>query len=575
MSEKDPPPHGDPDHLSQDDRDEIATARTVAQITEDWTDAEPIEEDEGPDPLVGQTLDKRFRIESRLGKGGMGTVYRATQLSMGRPCAVKVLHSSLAAERDLKERFLQEAQAASLLREPHAITVYDFGQTQEGVLFIAMELLEGRPLSARIRDEGPLAPVEALRVAISVIDALVEAHGRGIIHRDLKPDNIFLARVGGDPEFVKVLDFGIAKITDPRRQKAGSRGLTKTGAVMGTPHYMSPEQTRGLPLDARSDLYSLGVVLYEMLSGEVPFDAPSPIEVLMRKLDAPVRPLHQIEGCAHVPRAVSDLVLRLLEREPEGRPVDAHEARAEIDALLVSCGCNPAATSRLGVQTPLQTARPPSKPPTSAYSSSSTPSEMPPTGPLPAVARPPSSEYLTSPTHSDALAFGPAHKRGSKRRSAAHIWIGGVAVGAIVASVVVIAARRADPPAAASTPQGATSPAPAPLPTPAPPPPPASAPPEPAPQRLRDELTSEPAGADVLDGAGKVLGRTPWTREHDRRPGERFTYVVSLEGYEPHRIDADLGEGGKYIIRLVKKAPAASVKKRPRAHTRSTPDDLK
>src|ERR1051325_3020567 len=216
------------------------------------------------DPLIGVIVAEKYRLEAKLGEGGMGAVYRATRLMIGDEVAVKILHSE---QHDPKasERFRREAQAAARLKHPNAVNIYDFGVTDDGLQYLVMEFLEGESLRKIIKQQGPLPCSTAAEILSQVCAGLDEAHRHHIIHRDIKPDNIII-NVTVTGIRVKVLDFGIAKIYDHT-----ASSLTQTGNVLGTPHYMSPEQCIGEELDSRADVYSLGVVLYEMLTGRVPF----------------------------------------------------------------------------------------------------------------------------------------------------------------------------------------------------------------------------------------------------------------------------------------------------------------
>jgi serine/threonine-protein kinase len=235
--------------------------------------------------LIGRTLDKRYVIDARLGAGGMGTVYVATQTAVGRKVAIKLLPDSIASDMGAVKRFMQEAKAASTLSHPNVVTIHDFGQTDEGHLFLVMELVEGQTLARVLKNEGALDPERAVRIAVQILNAVEDAHNRGIVHRDLKPENVIISPRSGNPDFAKVLDFGLAKIADDASQ--GGDGLTKTGQVFGTPAYMSPEQARGERCDLRTDLYAVGVMLYEMLSGRRPFDGESPISILVKHMHEP------------------------------------------------------------------------------------------------------------------------------------------------------------------------------------------------------------------------------------------------------------------------------------------------
>ena len=271
-----------------------------------------------PPPLIGQTVDGRYLIESLLGVGGMGSVYRARQVSMHRPVALKVLRQDASGDPAAVRRFLREVQAVSMLSHPNTITVYDFGQAPDGLLYIAMEYLEGRSLGAILDEDGPLPPERALRVAGQVASALAEAHEKGVIHRDLKPDNVMLAEVGGRRDHAKVVDFGIAKL-----RGAGGR-ITRTGTTIGTPAYLSPEAAEGkTELTPAVDLYALGCLLFECLTGRVPFPGDDPVSVAMAQMSAPVPTFESVRAGLSVPHEVESLVRSLLEKDPDSRPASA------------------------------------------------------------------------------------------------------------------------------------------------------------------------------------------------------------------------------------------------------------
>ncbi len=241
--------------------------------------------DAGDDGLLGLTVSGRFTVLSKLGAGSMGTVYRARQEGTHRDVALKILRGERAYDASAKARFEREARANSLLTSPYTVTVFDFGVAEDGSPFIAMELLEGESLGHRLRRENNLHPQEAVRFAREALMSLAEAHTKGIIHRDIKPDNLFLARIASQDqnstvELCKVLDFGIAKLV---REDGGIDSLqTQAGTVFGTPRYMSPEQAQGKTLDARSDLYSLAIILYQMLVGRPPFEDEDAVLVMAR-----------------------------------------------------------------------------------------------------------------------------------------------------------------------------------------------------------------------------------------------------------------------------------------------------
>ncbi|MGH9767436.1 MAG: protein kinase domain-containing protein [Blastocatellia bacterium] len=283
------------------------------------------------DPLIGATLDGRYRIESYLGGGGMGAVYRATHVHIDTELAVKVLHPDLVANQSAIERFRREAKAAGRIRHPNAIQVTDFGATSEGIVYLVMELVDGRSLRELIHQEKTFEPRRAINIMHQVCAAIEAAHQSGVIHRDLKPDNILVKHVGA-MEKVKVLDFGIAKLREQSSFSEAGSALTREGTVIGTPEYMSPEQCRGRGLDARSDIYSLGTILYEMLCGSPPFTGDSPFEVVAKHLKDTTRPLRQIRPA--IPGAIERVVMRALEKDPDNRPPSAvdfsHELREAI-----------------------------------------------------------------------------------------------------------------------------------------------------------------------------------------------------------------------------------------------------
>jgi len=275
------------------------------------------------DPLIGSVIGNRFEVMSKIGAGGMGAVYQARQRGMGRDVAIKVLHQAMAQNETITRRFTIEALAVSRLKHPNTIQIFDFGRTDRGNLYIAMELLEGVTLNGLLKEHGRLPIRRALRIIAAAASSLAEAHGKEIIHRDLKPENIFLTRVGDDPDHVKVLDFGVAKLRDGAGDGKGT--LTKAGSIFGTPRYMSPEQASARPLDARSDLYSLGVILYELICGDVPFDDEQPLQLLIAHANRPPPPPSSICLDLAIPKEVEDLIMQLLDKSPHTRVQTARE----------------------------------------------------------------------------------------------------------------------------------------------------------------------------------------------------------------------------------------------------------
>lgn len=272
------------------------------------------------DPLIGRTIAGRYIVQERIGAGGMGKVYRARQEVLGRDVAIKFLSEHLTHDPSYRKRFLREARAANRIHHEHIIDITDFGETDDGLVYLAMEYLDGTPLNALIAQHRvPLG--RTAHVGLQVARALARAHQLSVVHRDIKPDNIFLLR-GYDGDFVKLLDFGLAHI-------AGELRVTATGTVFGTPEYMAPEQARGAPMTAAADVYSLGCVLYEMLTGQLPFTGSTPDLVLKHMRETPRPPSYHV---AHLPADVDRLLLRLLEKEPDARPtsVELAESLSEI-----------------------------------------------------------------------------------------------------------------------------------------------------------------------------------------------------------------------------------------------------
>ena len=283
-------------------------------------------EEPAGDPYLGRVFAGKYRVESLLGEGGMGRVYRATQLSLDKTVCLKVLRKEVAKDADTQARFQREARAASRLNHPNSIQVMDFGATEQGELYLAMEFIQGRDLQQLLSKEFPLAETRVAHIISQVLEALEEAHTQRVIHRDLKPENIMVAEMRGDADFVKVLDFGIAKIQDGGAQTK----LTQAGLVCGTPEYMSREQARGLELDARSDLYSAGVILYQMVTGTLPFSADNPIGYVTAHLtDVPEPAAKRRPG---ISKALSDLIDRTLSKNRDERPATAREMREAIAA---------------------------------------------------------------------------------------------------------------------------------------------------------------------------------------------------------------------------------------------------
>jgi eukaryotic-like serine/threonine-protein kinase len=275
--------------------------------------------------LIGQSIDDRYRIDAVIGKGGMGTVYRATRLLIGDEVAIKVLHNGQE-DSQAAERFRREAQAAARLKHPNAVSIYDFGVSKDGLQYLVMDLVEGKSLRTIAKEQGPLSLPLVAEIASQVCAALDEAHRNHIVHRDIKPDNIVLNSTSAGVR-VKVLDFGIAKLRDD-----SATTLTQTGNVMGTPHYMSPEQCLGEDLDSRADIYSFGIVVYEMLCGRVPFNSPISTAVVVQHVNQAPPSLQSFN--AAIPASVEAVVFRALEKAREMRPETAGRFARELKEVI-------------------------------------------------------------------------------------------------------------------------------------------------------------------------------------------------------------------------------------------------
>jgi serine/threonine-protein kinase len=275
------------------------------------------------DPRIGTVIQERYRIIDELGKGGMGQVYLAEQLSIGRRVALKVLHPEFARDDEFVARFRSEARQAASVDDPRAVTIHEFGQTDDGSLFIAMEYVVGRTLKDVIAD-GPLSLGRAVTLATQTAEVLASVHRAGLIHRDIKPENIM---VKGQGTNIKLMDFGIARPSDAE----GRTRHTRTGMILGTPEYMAPEQIEQGNVGSQTDLYAWGIVFYEMLTGDVPFRAPTPASTILKHLQETPQPPRALRG--DVPAEVERIVLRALAKKPEDRPGSMEEVAAELAAL--------------------------------------------------------------------------------------------------------------------------------------------------------------------------------------------------------------------------------------------------
>lgn len=463
------------------------------------------ESDEAPpreDSLLGTVVGHRFEIVSRIGAGGMGVVYKARQLGMDRWVAVKLLLKELAHDDKVVKRFKVEALAASRLTHPNTIRIYDFGQTEDANLYIAMEFLEGQSLERALRRGGPMPARRVLHILKQIAASLSEAHSKGIVHRDLKPDNIFLTTVDGDQDFVKVLDFGVAKLREADRRQGT---LTQAGVIFGTPRYMAPEQCRSLSVDHRADLYALGVIAYEALTSVPPFDAESPLAILIQHVQESPKPLAAVRPDVEVPQEVEAFVMRCLEKSPERRFHDAAQLQAE--AARIEAGLAGRFERVVFVEGPRQV---------------------------------PVSDSARTAINTVSVEDLDAGRR--KGRGAWPWWVAAGAVGAGI-GLGVWNAKWFQPARVETTPDvPLAAPAPA-VPDPGP------ATPAPiVPRKVLVRFVSEPAGARVMDG-DRVLGETPFSREFEADPEVRqFRFV--LDGFQPAGAALALDRGGEVAVTL-------------------------
>jgi serine/threonine-protein kinase len=282
----------------------------------------------GGDDYIGRLIDGRYIVEALIGAGGMGVIYQCRHRIIGKKLAIKIIRRDQARTPEAPQRFLIEARAASSIGSEHIIHVSDFGRLPDGAAYLVMEFLEGTPLSQAIERREPLSIRRVLSIGMQLAEGLSAAHQAGIVHRDLKPENIFLVRRHDDRDFVKILDFGVAQMS-----LRGARKLTRAGCIVGTPHYMSPEQAGAERVDQRGDIYSLGIILYELICGRVPFDGDNNRAILSRHLLEAPAPFSRVAPQLEVPALLEQIVRRCLEKQPR----DRYASMAELCAELRRC----------------------------------------------------------------------------------------------------------------------------------------------------------------------------------------------------------------------------------------------
>jgi eukaryotic-like serine/threonine-protein kinase len=386
--------------------------------------------------LLGVTLDGRYRLDAVLGEGGMGSVFRATQLAMDRKVAVKLLKPHLTNEPAALQRFAREARATLKVDSPHAVKILDFGVTPLGDYYMVLEYLDGRTVQRELEIDGPFAPARVAHIARHALHALGTAHGQGLIHRDVKPDNLLLMRVGSDPDHTKILDFGVAKLMQGAATSRSQLALTAAGMVFGTPEFMSPEQACGQELDGRSDLYSLAVTMFVMLTGTTLFEAKTAIAWLTHHARTPAPHLAMVRPELAAYPALDDLLQRCLAKHREARPETAAEMAAQIAALEPTLTSAPAASRQVEVRA--------ERPPTAQSRESSYVHALADTGLASPVAAGPRAGVGSAPTVGFLPTTQPPRRKASR-------WIGGVVIASLLGVVIGLVIRRSTSPGTASS----------------------------------------------------------------------------------------------------------------------------
>jgi serine/threonine protein kinase len=482
------------------------------------------------DPLINSKIADRYLIQRKLGEGGMGAVYLATHMVLEKQVALKVLHGEFARKPDLVERFMQEAKAASRIRHENVIDISDFGATPEGIVFFAMELLKGHDLHeevARARLSGHLLPwSRTKKIFLQICSALAEAHAKGIVHRDLKPENVYLVDFLGEHDFVKLLDFGIAKLTEVNEE--GGRKLTKTGMLFGTPEYMSPEQARGEHVDHRVDIYAMGCILFQLITNHVPFEAENFMGVLSLHLtEAPPTIAPETFDMIGAPRALTQVIERALIKDRDQRYQTMDELA---NAVRMVCG-DPLPADRVQ---PVRAA--------SVQASASVTRARSPSAVVQPVLREPTGRVKTEWTGNlkvpEELASEPAPpKKKSKLPLAigAVVLIGGGIAAAVVASSGGESAGQGSQVASGSPAVVIPPQPPVPPPQTVVPPPVAVEPP--LPDMAKISLDSTPHGATVTDlTTNKAIGKTPlhYSLAGSKTPRQ---FVFHLRGFSDTTVE--------------------------------------
>ncbi|MBX3129751.1 MAG: serine/threonine protein kinase [Polyangiaceae bacterium] len=485
-----------------------------------------------PDDLAATLVGGRYRILSQLGRGGMGTVYLAEHEAIHKRVALKVLHPEYSAKPDLVERFKREAISASRIKHPNVLDVFDFGQLDNGCFYLAMEYLEGRDLADDLEQHGVLATERALRITLQMCKALATAHARGVVHRDLKPENVFLHTTADGEEIVKIVDFGIAQLRtteEAAESETRQRRLTRTGMIFGTPEYMSPEQGRGAHTDHRVDIYATGVMLFEMLTGSVPFTGETFFGVLQAHLNEPIPSPKRL--APQLSPELDGLVRSLLEKDPERRPQSMSELAQALASTPEGAQLRGSSHSILPPPAPTAVAAPPAPRahgPTGVQfgrASSDAVADTQPEAHVAASSRAVTTLERSPPAGETAIALRPRH------RGVYVVAALGLAAAATAAALVLKPGSSLSPSASGEPPVIDAAPPPLVAPDPVVAPGPSAAAP-----KIALEVVTEPAGATLYKNGAQVCDKTPCT--------------VVVDPHEALELEAQLGKssGKKKVL---------------------------
>lgn len=497
--------------------------------------------------MIGRSIGN-YKIVRAIGEGGMGTVYLAEHPMIGKRVAVKMLRPDLGTDPGLVSRFFQEARAVNEIRHPNIVDISDFGKTEDGIVYLVMELLEGRSLRDRINAEGALPIDDVVTVSRQVCDALAAAHRAGIVHRDLKPDNIFLLADPTGALRSKLFDFGVAKLLGEQEKQVGHK--TIAGSVVGTPFYMSPEQALCQEVTAAADIYAMGVVMFEMVTGRVPFEAEQLVLLLNAILKQPAPPASEFRP--DVPAFLNRLILRCLEKDPGARPRTMEEVvallgagAADLAGQSVALGETMAAGPGLTVPRPTAARSATMTARTSAPGTRTT--VRPQTISARTVETAPATQAAGDGTSAGAARGGSARQGGAGLMGLARSWLNSPRVtraaipAVIVAAVIIVASVFVSTASAPSVAREIVA---------------AQPPPLPVPTHVAITLNSEPAGAEVTRlNDGRLLGTTPVV---DIRPvdGQQMNYRFRLAGYTEVQMPFQITTGGSFEVKATLEARA-------------------